>query len=187
VFLPQPSLPGLHLPHVFCLSHRLALASVFRVASTRRSGRWTPASRPAWSCSSLPLHIPAPSAQRPTPAHMLPIMLNTAPASSCTRCPRDARKQPPDFFFLALACRLVELLNVTVSSSCITVPALGSPKPLLPTAPAARYAVVLELALLGKLIQRRNESNINKVLTPDGNSSVNPAFQGHCTKVFIGV
>jgi hypothetical protein len=62
VFLPQPSLPGLHLPHVFCLSHRLALASVFRVASTRRSGRWTPASRPAWSCSSLPLHIPAPSA-----------------------------------------------------------------------------------------------------------------------------
>jgi hypothetical protein len=45
---------------------------------------------------------------------------------------------------------------------------------------------VLELALLGKLIQRRNESNMNKVLTRGGNSSVNPASQGHCTGVFIG-
>jgi hypothetical protein len=45
---------------------------------------------------------------------------------------------------------------------------------------------VLELALLGKLIQRGNESNVNKVLTRDGNSSVNPASQGHCTRVFIG-
>jgi hypothetical protein len=45
---------------------------------------------------------------------------------------------------------------------------------------------MLELALLGKLIQRGNESNVNKVLTRDGNSSVNPASQGHCTGVFIG-
>jgi hypothetical protein len=45
---------------------------------------------------------------------------------------------------------------------------------------------VLELALLGKLIQRGNESNVNKVLTRDGNSSVNPASQGHCMGVFIG-
>jgi hypothetical protein len=37
------------------------------------------------SRSSLPLHILAPSAQRPTPAHPLPIALDTAPASSCTR------------------------------------------------------------------------------------------------------
>jgi hypothetical protein len=44
---------------------------------------------------------------------------------------------------------------------------------------------LLELALLGKLIQRGNESNVNKVLTRDGNSSVNPASQGHCTGVFI--
>jgi hypothetical protein len=45
---------------------------------------------------------------------------------------------------------------------------------------------MLELALLGKLIQRKNESNVSKVLTQDGNSSVNPASQGHCTGVFIG-
>jgi hypothetical protein len=45
---------------------------------------------------------------------------------------------------------------------------------------------MLELALLGKLIQRRNESNVNKVLTRGGNSSVNPASQGHCTGVLIG-
>jgi hypothetical protein len=45
---------------------------------------------------------------------------------------------------------------------------------------------VLELALLGKLIQRRNESNVNKVLTRGGDSSVNPASQGHCMGVFIG-
>jgi hypothetical protein len=44
----------------------------------------------------------------------------------------------------------------------------------------------LELALLGKLIQRGNESNVNKVSTRDGNSSVNLASQGHCTGVFIG-
>jgi hypothetical protein len=47
-------------------------------------------------------------------------------------------------------------------------------------------ARVLELALLGKLIQRGNESNVNKVSTRDGNSSVNPACQGHFTGVFIG-
>jgi hypothetical protein len=47
-------------------------------------------------------------------------------------------------------------------------------------------SIVLELALLGKLIQRRNESNVNKILTRDGNSSVHPASQGHCTGVFIG-
>jgi hypothetical protein len=45
---------------------------------------------------------------------------------------------------------------------------------------------MLELSLLGKLIQRGNESNANKVLTRDGNSSVNLASQGHCTGVFIG-
>jgi hypothetical protein len=39
---------------------------------------------------------------------------------------------------------------------------------------------VLELALLGKLIQRGSESNVNKVLTRGGNSSVNLASQGHC-------
>jgi hypothetical protein len=49
-----------------------------------------------------------------------------------------------------------------------------------------RKCPVLELALLGKLIQRGNESNVNKVLTRDDNSSVNPASQGHCTGVFIG-
>jgi hypothetical protein len=45
---------------------------------------------------------------------------------------------------------------------------------------------LLELALLGKLIQRGSESNVNKVLTRDGNSSVNLASQGHCAGVFIG-
>jgi hypothetical protein len=45
---------------------------------------------------------------------------------------------------------------------------------------------MLELALLGKLIQWGNESNVNKVLTRDGNSSIHPASQGHCTGVFIG-
>jgi ribonuclease HI len=45
---------------------------------------------------------------------------------------------------------------------------------------------VLELAHLGKMIQRGSESNANKVLTRDGNCSVNPASQGHCTGVFIG-
>jgi hypothetical protein len=45
---------------------------------------------------------------------------------------------------------------------------------------------MLELALLGKLIQRGNENNVNKVSAQDGNSSVNVASQGHCTGVFIG-
>jgi hypothetical protein len=45
---------------------------------------------------------------------------------------------------------------------------------------------VLELALLGKLIQRGSESNINKVSTRDGNSSINLDSQGHCMGVFIG-
>jgi hypothetical protein len=45
---------------------------------------------------------------------------------------------------------------------------------------------VLELALMGKLIQRGSESNVNKVLTRDSNCSVNLASQGHCTGVFIG-
>jgi hypothetical protein len=46
--------------------------------------------------------------------------------------------------------------------------------------------VFLELALLGKLIQRGSESSVNKVLTRGGNSSVNLASQGHCAGVFIG-
>jgi hypothetical protein len=45
---------------------------------------------------------------------------------------------------------------------------------------------VLELAILGKLIQRGSESNVNKVSIRDGNSSVNPPSQGHCAGVFIG-
>jgi hypothetical protein len=45
---------------------------------------------------------------------------------------------------------------------------------------------LLELALLGKLIQRGNESNENKVLTRGGKSSVNPVSYGHYTGVFIG-
>jgi hypothetical protein len=45
---------------------------------------------------------------------------------------------------------------------------------------------MLELVLLGKMIQRGNESNANKVLTRDDDCSVNPASQGHCTWVFIG-
>jgi hypothetical protein len=45
---------------------------------------------------------------------------------------------------------------------------------------------LLELALLGKLIQRESESNVNKILTRDGDCSVNPASQGHYTGVFIG-
>jgi hypothetical protein len=45
---------------------------------------------------------------------------------------------------------------------------------------------MLELALLGKLIQRGSKSNINKVSTRDGNCSVNAASQGHFTGVFIG-
>jgi hypothetical protein len=45
---------------------------------------------------------------------------------------------------------------------------------------------MLELAPLGKLIQRGSESNVNKVLTRDDNSSVDLASQGHCAGVFIG-
>jgi hypothetical protein len=45
---------------------------------------------------------------------------------------------------------------------------------------------VLELALLDKMIQQESERNANKVLTRDGDCSVNPASQGHCTRVFIG-
>jgi hypothetical protein len=46
--------------------------------------------------------------------------------------------------------------------------------------------LLLELALPGKLTQQGNESDVNKVSARDGNSSVNPASQGHCTGVFIG-
>jgi hypothetical protein len=46
---------------------------------------------------------------------------------------------------------------------------------------------MLELALLGELIQRGSENDVNKVSTRDGNSSVNLASQGHCAGVFIGV
>jgi hypothetical protein len=49
-----------------------------------------------------------------------------------------------------------------------------------------RESLLLELALLGKIIQRGSESNANKVLTRDGDCSVNPVSQGHCTGVFIG-
>jgi hypothetical protein len=45
---------------------------------------------------------------------------------------------------------------------------------------------MLELALLGKLIQWGSESNVDKVSTRDGNCSVNLASQGHCAGVFIG-
>jgi hypothetical protein len=45
---------------------------------------------------------------------------------------------------------------------------------------------LLELALLGKMIQRGSERNANKVLARDGDCSVNPASQGHCTGVSIG-
>jgi hypothetical protein len=55
-----------------------------------------------------------------------------------------------------------------------------------PYPPGAPQPSLLELALLGKLIQRGSESNANKVLTRDGNSSVNLASQGHCAEVFIG-
>jgi hypothetical protein len=45
---------------------------------------------------------------------------------------------------------------------------------------------MLELAFLGKLIQRESESNVNRFLTRGDNSSVNLASQGHCAGVFIG-
>jgi hypothetical protein len=47
--------------------------------------------------------------------------------------------------------------------------------------------LLLELALLGKLIQRGSEGNVNRVFARDGNSSVNLASQGHCAGVFIGI
>jgi hypothetical protein len=46
-------------------------------------------------------------------------------------------------------------------------------------------SLLLELALPGKMIQRGSERNANKVLTRDGDCSVDPASQGHCTGVFI--
>jgi hypothetical protein len=45
---------------------------------------------------------------------------------------------------------------------------------------------LLELALLGKMIQRGSKWTTNKVLARDGNCSVNLASQGHCAGVFIG-
>jgi hypothetical protein len=45
---------------------------------------------------------------------------------------------------------------------------------------------MLELALLGKMIQWGSKRNANKVLARDGDCSVNPASQGHCSGVFIG-
>jgi hypothetical protein len=45
---------------------------------------------------------------------------------------------------------------------------------------------MLELALLGMMIQQGSERNANKVLTRDGDCSVNPTSQGYCTGVFIG-
>jgi hypothetical protein len=44
--------------------------------------------------------------------------------------------------------------------------------------------LLLELALLGKLIQQGNENSVNRVTARDGNGSVNPASQGHCAGVF---
>jgi hypothetical protein len=45
---------------------------------------------------------------------------------------------------------------------------------------------MLELALLGKMIQRGSKWRTNKVLAWGGNCSVNLASQGHCAGVFIG-
>jgi hypothetical protein len=45
---------------------------------------------------------------------------------------------------------------------------------------------MLELALPSKVIQRGSESDANKVLTQEGNFSINLASQGHCWGVFIG-
>jgi hypothetical protein len=44
-----------------------------------------------------------------------------------------------------------------------------------------RVCLLLELALLGKMIQRGSKRNAYKVLARDGDCSVNPASQGHCT------
>jgi hypothetical protein len=51
--------------------------------------------------------------------------------------------------------------------------------------PSAKGSL-LELALLGKMIQRGSEGNPNKVLTRDGDCYVNLASQGHYMGVFIG-
>jgi hypothetical protein len=51
---------------------------------------------------------------------------------------------------------------------------------------APAISSLLELDLLGKMIQRGSERNANKILTRDGDCSVNPASQGHCMGVFIG-
>jgi hypothetical protein len=45
---------------------------------------------------------------------------------------------------------------------------------------------LLELALLGKLIQQGSGENANKVYLRDSDCSVNLASQGHYTGVFIG-
>jgi hypothetical protein len=45
---------------------------------------------------------------------------------------------------------------------------------------------VLELALYRKGIQQGN-NDVNRVLTQDGNSSVNLPSHGHCAGVFIGI
>jgi hypothetical protein len=46
--------------------------------------------------------------------------------------------------------------------------------------------ILLELALLGKMIQRGIERSTNKVSTWDDDCSVNLTSQGHCAGVFIG-
>ncbi|XP_020404512.1 uncharacterized protein [Zea mays] len=66
----------------------------------------------------------------------------------------------------SLAHHCVELLNATVSSSCIVVPALGSPTSLLPTGPAALSATARRLprnspavaCLLADVLPRRVRS-----------------------------
>jgi hypothetical protein len=45
---------------------------------------------------------------------------------------------------------------------------------------------MLELALLGKMIQRGSKRITNRVLTRDGDCSVYLASQGHSAGVFIG-
>jgi hypothetical protein len=48
------------------------------------------------------------------------------------------------------------------------------------------HYTVLELALLGKVDPTGEWKGCKQGLTLDGNCSVNPASQGHCTGVFIG-
>jgi hypothetical protein len=73
---------------------------------------------------------------------------------------------------------------VLISRGCF----LGNARAMMSTvyAAARAYCLLLELALLCKLIQRESGESVNKVLIRDGNSSVNLASQGHCTGVFIG-